>query len=558
MANFKVWAQESDNLVDFNGEQDYADRAYHGLKPGDSVQSNEINTILRQNSLITAALATFLDLDPLDDNIDLDYNSLPGYVRQMIKHRIPSNMVTGTATLDSLNNGSGDKFPVHQIYYNPDLDKAFIKTSADTKPWRVFYETRLKTYITQQSEEIEFTNIIPESNMFIQLFGTGGGVTSNSYSQAGGAGGGWYTSKIIKVPSQLELHLRPLKAYITINKGKADVTVGPNSILFNTLSPINITANSASVCFNQYIGGRGGSGGGGRGFWSDYGYSGGEGVLFGGGGGGGGNAAYTTSKYSYGGDGGIFGGGGGAGGHVDTADYAYGGSSKIKDPNDTTTTYSTLEEMVFIKDPAKGAGGEGGTLCYNRETYSTPGTAKNYSIKKTSENYPAIELFLKTANNGGFIMDDYTSAPGTDMALASGGRGGGGGIGSKGGDGGTGGVVIEGTTGAERSGGGGGGGFFGNGGNGSTGIMSNGTDRAGGGGGGGGYFANGGDGYEYSGGGGGGYGIAGTGGSGRNPAGIAAGASGYSSTTTVNNAGGTGICIIYYYLREFYFEELFN
>jgi hypothetical protein len=80
---------------------------------------------------------------------------------------VASNIITGNYTLEHLNTYKPDNFPVHQIYYNPTLDKAFIKTSANTEPWKVFYETKLKTYITQQSEEIELTNIIPESNMFI-------------------------------------------------------------------------------------------------------------------------------------------------------------------------------------------------------------------------------------------------------------------------------------------------------------------------------------------------------------------------------------------------------
>ena len=512
MANFKVWAENSDNLADITTQKseqtDGVLRVEEGLIQGDSVKSDEINSILRQNSLMTAALAeAFLNVD------DIKYTTNKDELVELLKQRIASGIIEGEGDPDI------SEAPLNQKYKNILTNEIWEYTNIG---WKKIVELKLKTIITTESRFI----LLPESSypLHVILFGGGGagttGATKNGawddVQYGGGGGGGQFAFK--------NLSFTPAKLVVTIGQGGKNAASGYNGgtsscLFYKTLSDFDFFDSLTALggtCSCDWNGGSGGSGGGGGGGTGNDGSgdtsssgTGGRGYQFGGGGAG----SASRNWHAQGGNGGLYGGGG--------------GNSAVKtSANDNDRLLSAGKGGLY--------GGDGGTTSYGAALPGADGTLLTPEILQnifqfTDPYYFSLISASDMQGKGGSV----------DLSVEYPGGGGGGGLGGNGGSG-------------EGGGGGGGGGLGGNGG--SSEEYKSIYQRQGGGGGGGGYFASGGNGRNLCGGGGGGYGIFGEGGSyGSNTnGGIAAGGSGggRDDTTLSTHNGGDGICIIYYYELE--------
>ena len=320
----------------------------------------------------------------------------------------------------------------------------------------------------------------------VRIFGGGGG--GGNY---GGGGGGYMNNAIIN-----SNELKSKEIYIVIGSGGANkngtysATSGGTSSFGTYLSAFGGGGGGG----NNGEGGSGGSGGGGN--------IGGTGYQFGGGGAGGGNCI--------GGNGGRW-GGGGATSH--SKKISYGGCLYENSNNSSEITgYSKL-------------GGNSGNATVNAEN-GTNTIGMGLDFEGSGESGCYIEDFL---NNSQTTSSNKTYSAG-------------------GGYGGCGGISTNRSKVLGSIYGGGGGGYGANGGNGGT------TGSGGGGG----YGGKGGDGsqiYKYGDGGGGGYGKCGNGGGYDKinncmvQAGIAAGGYGYTNSVVGAGCGGSGICIIQYYVK---------
>lgn len=414
MANFKVWAENSDNLADITTQEseqtDGVLRVEEGLIQGDSVKSDEINSILRQNSLMTTALAeAFLYVD------DIEYTTEKQKLIELLKQRIASGHIYGQG-IPSISNA-----PLYQKYVDLTTNEIwqYFKNG-----WQKIVELRLKTKIITQSTSIFLQE--SQNPCYILIFGGGG-----AGSGGGGGGGQFSYGALENTPYQLNITIGMGGALDPITASK--VSGGTSSCIayFTNIKSISITALGGGS--GNQSGGNGGSGGGGY-----IRQNGGTGFQFGGGGGGGG---YSGSQQ--GGNGGNYGGGGGSSGEAETGGEStgYGGYGGIAGGSGKDGKSFSMEifkqNFSGFEDPTlkniSGAEGKGGNSNIN-----------NYS------------RYLGGGGGGGF-----------------GGNGGNGGSGSStvwGGGGGGGGLCGDGGNGYSTGGGGGGGGYYARGGNGNGGY----------------------------------------------------------------------------------------
>lgn len=346
----------------------------------------------------------------------------------------------------------------------------------------------VKEAITESTNWVAPTGIIG-NEIHVLLFGGGGsGSTGGTNYPGGGGGGGHWSYQKHKVTAG--------ESY--------DVVIGAGGVAPTAVNTVGTTGGTSSfgdvqtalggnypAVSKAYVGGNGGSGGGGaKSPSSSYPGNGGAGATDGGGGGG-----YLSTSA---GTGGTYGGGGGAGGSTSNKVGATGG------------TY----------------GGKGGD---NGSSGAIPTTKIGASDAIPNELHPSVLGYIR--DGGKPLMSGKVS---TDNMV---GGGGGAGAFSTGGNGG-------------QHSGGGGGGFYGNGG--STYYNSSISSNTPGAGGGGGLFGNGGTVIAYTGGGGGGGFGDGGGydGTTHTPAGYGAGGCGGVQSSTSNaQDGGSGICVIAYYVE---------
>lgn len=542
MANFKVWAENSDNLADITTQQseqtDGVLRVEEGLIQGDSVKSDEINSILRQNSLMTTALAEAF----LYDQDDLDYSSNDlNRIISLLKERTTLSIISGTESVEDF---LFDQPPFqNQIYLQwwelNNQNKVYKGWIYKNNIWQLFLTTIFDTVIASENERtLTLSSVVRSSPLIIQVFGAGG-----EGRNGGGGGGGYYKSKQVTLPDSFQdiiVHMTPG----TSSSQPSLVQISFQDDLGESQKLIEVTADGGSRGQSLGNGGSGGSGGGGYGTTTRSGGFGGQGVQFGGGGGAGGanwDDGYEATRGGWGGKGGLLGGGGGGGGgtyyvsqYPDSKYLGKGGVAKYEITDDELNELIELNYLTgLVIDSSKRIGGD-------EQNNGIDG------IKAPN----GLDSFV-TLINSNFISTEPLGGSGAsivwkkDNRKVVGGGGGGGGIFGKGGDG----VSphqAEFDNFVPGGGGGGGGGFYANGGNGYGGP----DDSAGGGGGG--YGGNGGDGYETSGGGGGGYGPAGKGGSlatNTPNGGIAAGGAG-------GGKGGNGIILLHYYKYTFNIEAL--
>lgn len=365
-------------------------------------------------------------------------------------------------------------------------------------------------------------------NISVRIFG-GGGASNGS----GGGGGGWMNNADLNIPAgtmvPVTIGAGGSLAYHFYLQGFSGGTTS-----FGTY----LSANGGEFGGNAN-GGNGGAGGGGP--------NGGIGYQFGGGGG------------SNGGNGGMWGGGGGATSYAGSGG-TYGGGGGV---------YGSIyaSEAPYYKGGNGGTygGGGGGCECCTVGIGGTYG-GNGGSNAADAENGTNTSSWTNVYNIGGVLLRGRGLGGTKDIIIKSSANmvvgGGGGGFGGNGGCGyfystykytyGGGGGGYGGDGGPSRNftepsdgsvdGGGGGGGFGGNGGwaKGGGGGYGRGADGGNGAGGGGGYFSRGGN----NAGGGGGYGDGGD-------AGMSGGfgAGGGGRTSYINGTiGGSGICIIQYYI----------
>lgn len=459
MANFKVWAENSDNLADITTQEseqtDGVLRVEEGLIQGDSVKSDEINSILRQNSLMTAALAEVFGLN----NEKIKYNMQLSDLVTFLNERIGRNIITGMIEPEkAVQPPIADK----TIYIQEIEPKRYNGFIYRNQKWRKWLDTSLKTQIFTSNDTFYFT---PITNTPIQIQAFGGGGGGGNHYDAGGGGGGYYSS-VIYTPTD---EYSTLKITVTIGDGGAGgQTGGTSSFIIKDAQTdtviCSVTANGGGPVTgtNSSIGGTGGSGGGGGSYQS--GMLGGNGEIFGGGG-----SSTTLDKdlANYGCHG-LLGGGGGA--HRYSGESRNGLSANAeKYKENISALFTDIEEI------------------YSTLNQSRPGATQNSSAANM------IQINKDNIN----ILDSGLSfklpEPVNNWQL----QGGGGGINGYGGK-------------NSENAAGGGGGFYANGGNG--------AENGNGAGGGGGYGGKGKDGQGMVGGGGGGYGPAnyGSGGNGGN------------------------------------------
>ena len=399
------------------------------------------------------------------------------------------------------------------------MGEAIISRGGGTSSGGSFGRNGLITEIFMTNTMWQVPKGIRNNQVSVRIFG-GGGASYKNYS--GGGGGGQMNFGIINL-SNIKI--------IPISIGE-----GAKYINADRYYPMN----AGTTSFGTYLsalggesangenGANGGSGGGSYYERSGYGFAtdlpvGGDGIQFGGGG----SGFYENSKarvkysnggnwvYSYfgkGGNGGKWGGGGGSG---------------------------------LVQSPGIGGlyGGNGGYINYNADANRANFINAENGYNMASDNQNLINsnknLIIDGTELGYGLAGEVT---GETNFWNTGGAGGGG-------CGGNGGLI----TGYNCSCGGGGG-LCANGGEGGWAKNNKGRFQSVGGGGGGGYCGgDGGKGSICGGGGGGGYGIYGKGagwdnadGTGFHPAGIAAGGAG--NGDVVDSNGGSGICIIQYYL----------
>ena len=354
-------------------------------------------------------------------------------------------------------------------------------------------QTVLHCEIFTTNTEWKVPDSISGLNVFVRLFGGGGGgfpwMSGIEYG-AGGGGGNMNFGEITVVKNQI--------IPITIGEGGSTDNNGGTTSFGEYLS-----ATGGEHGYSEN-GGNGGTGGGAGSYchnnrmYSSGAYG---GIGYYGGGGGGGAISNRISGLvsggshslrCHGGNGGMYGGGGGAGGRINT-DY---------------------QEYV------NGFGGIGGSFGGNggnsaMKTYGNNGEVGTNTIGNNNVYQDPLNRNSYINGNGlaGFRGNYYSNS---DYGSGSGGGGGYGGCGGNGGD-----------CGPNAGGGGGGGGGYGASGGNARGQYS---AAFSGGGGGGGWGDNGKDAYQGYGGGGGGY------------------SGGYGAGGSRGNDGNNGICIIWYYI----------
>lgn len=609
MANFKVWAENSDNLANITTQEseqtDGVLRVEEGLIQGDSVKSDEINSILRQNSLMTTALAEIF----LPDK-NISYNDTLENIKNLLAERLGKQIVVGKGAPGNSGLEYIDLHPIKGLIYIDEGDEeveqpnkiGYVYTGTEWKRW-LYYDIETEIITENKSFNIDFIN---DFGYQIFLFGGGGGgnsiliedVADDVYIGSGG-GGGYYKNKIIMTKDIIKQNndlLIPTSIQVTIGAGgKVNSSGGPSAIKVisnnKELSQFSCVANGGDCGSIQNGGGNGGSGGGSNGGYfyistGRYGeedasvldykpsLNGGKGETFGGGGGGGiGSASRLfsdgTSFNGAGGLGGPLGGGGGGGGGIgqESENISGGNASEISEEifHQYFLDLKDYEQEKLLK--LKRSGGKGGIINYETWREETPS-----SSIKAEKGYPQEPQKNLALAQHSILLNNITpdsniqGGEGGWSEGIEGGGGGGGGMGI-GGSGGNGGGIIKGSIHANihgerliaNGGGGGGGGFFATGGNGDkgkiddwvTGLGSHYTtvEFSGGGGGGGGYGAKGGSAILSNGGGGGGYGVAGNGGSANETAGYAGGGGGTAK-------GGSGICIIQTIKQKIVLQEL--
>lgn len=536
MANFKVWAENSDNLADITTQEseqtDGVLRVEEGLIQGDSVKSDEINSILRQNSLMTTALAEVFGLNNSMLNYNMQLNDLVKFLNERIGKGIiygqenPENEVLIPVAYNTIyiKMNENSNFNIGYVYKNDG--------------WKQWLFPRLVTQIITESGEL-IIKPIKNTQIIYHLFG-GGGASANAsqdyYTEVGGGGGGFYNVDSFIMPENEEI----LKVKVEIGLGGDSGSMeagGATSCTFlsnltNNILKASGAAGGGKPTGNQ--GGSGGSGGGGTGGYEARG-KGGQGFIFGGGGGGGyrGNRSSITSAGGGGGHG-LLGGGGGGGGNINFS-YDYEPDNYSAKGGQLTETALDYEHILQYELNNKNINfnifnksRQGGNGCVGLDEEEFLRTDPAAGIEITSQDVLNDRSLIKLFNSQ---FNSYSSSAGGNQTNNSGG-GGGGGINGLGGNGGE---SEEDSSGDGGGGGGGGGGYYSNGGTGAP---------EGGGGGGGGYGAKGGNANGKCGGGGGGYGPKNYGGGG-------------TASTNITEANGqNGICILQYYEKQINIDEL--
>lgn len=540
MSTFKVWDENNSNILN---NSDFEKLAKKGFETGNPISSKELNTILKQNSVLARG---FLEYIAECNNVNLDtYLQTEGKsIESFLNDYLPK------ATIEFVDNNE-NMVRKNQIYYNT-TDSTFQIVIDDNNKPQLFQYTgfKLKTKVytpetkadgKTYSQEILYDRA-PNTPISFLIFSAGGdaqliekdiyynnGGWSYLDAYPGGSGGNLQYLSIDQDNSNLlqffNISFFQTETILSIKK------LTDETLTYEVETPYRNEAGSEYPIEGVEGGSRGGSGGGGGGIYfniwpaalslTDFPAIQGGDATYGGGGGGGSEASLVyfnelphggvstglplTSDYY------MFGGGGGMGGIYLNKNIA------------KTSSKNTVSAM---------GSGVGGYYSIEDETYK--------SAESSSKTYDKIQFKEKNHIFAPLGCDTLGKAGLRSGGTNSGGCGGGGGCGGNGGNG--------------YVGGGGGGGFGSNaiGGNGSdayyTYIVGRSSGYSGGGGGGGGFGAPGGDGYLYYGGGGGGYGLNGAGGSYNQKPGYAAGGSfAYNCDTESDPSGGPGIVIVFYY-----------
>lgn len=565
MANFKVWAEDKQNLADLNNKDIDCT-----IKPGDSLKANEINSILRQNSLVVTALMNLATTNQTALDYASDLNIVSEALKQYLNHQAP---VIFAENISNPNIQTNEKIVAAingTFFMNLDSSELWLKYN-DT--WKQITKAIIETVVCEKSTTDNTPIKVPEDVGSVSCLLMGGGADGNP--TGGGGGGGQFLFQVLpEVPKEISVTITE-NSEGDKNFNGAAFNGGPTTLSFTKKDGTKIAYTALGgysyttieeMVEGQPIqikgvsgaGGPGGAGGGGYGLGLSVskggnGGFGGKGFSFGGGGAGATVVTATTKDniqtlnegkeiiMEKGGQGGSYGGSGGSGG------IYYTNSVKINSNEDIKYTNKIIEN----DQSAYGQGGKTGGIRYydsitKKSKYingengiRTSAMTENLatSLKDTKFTDSNLTPFIPFS----FALDKLskTSVPGVSEQIRAANNtvtppitaitevGGGGGGNGYGGDGGVG----------SYYGGGGGGGYFGAGGKGYL-----------GGGGGGGFGSKGGDGNSTGGGGGGGYGPAGNGGDGGRAGGIAAGGGGKINTSANSSStkGGAGICILYY------------